>query len=401
VVIAVGAMGAVTMVRTAPKAEERAPVQSGALVQIMPVRTATGRTVVRAMGTVMAAKEIVLQPRVSGEIVKLNPEFVPGGRLREGEVILQIDPQDYDLAVEKSRSEVARATYEIKMERGHQDIARHEWELLGMGDSASDLDRELALRKPHLEKADAALAAAQAGQREAELSLERTTIRAPFNGIVTTENVDLGTQVTPQTQLGTFVGTDEYWVKVSVPVDRLKWVRFPAQRGERGSPVRVYPQLGTDDAREWVGYVFQLLGDLEPQGRMARVLVAVQDPLGLASSGTKSFRLLIGSYVNVDIEGIELPDVISAPRAALRDGNGVWLMNDAGELEIKQVDITYRDRDTVLISGGLEAGEKLVVSDLRAAVEGMKLRLESDEDATAAAARVALRQDGNRVHDGK
>ena len=333
---------------------------------------------VQAMGTVIAAQEVVLQPRVTGEIVDLNPELVPGGRFKAGEVILQIDRRDYELAVKRTRSQVAQATYDMKMEQGQQEIAGREWELLDMEDSASDLDRELALRKPHLIKAEASLAAAEAAEREANLDLERTTIHAPFNCQVITETVDLGAQVNPQTQLARLVGTDEYWVQVSVPVDRLRWISFPDGQGYPGSSVCIHQQVGTEEPNEWSGEVVRLLGDLEPQGRMARVLVSVRDPLGLAEGNEGRPPLLIRSYVNVVIEGAELANVVAMQRSALRDGDQVWIMGNDGKLAFREPVITWRNRDTVLIRSGIEAGERLVVSDLPAPVEGMTLRLGDD-----------------------
>jgi len=418
-VVAAGVTGAVYVYQTGPKAKQRTPEQSATLVQVEPVTRSSVRTMVEAMGTVIAAEEVILQPRVSGEIVALSAEFVPGGYFQAGEIMLKIDPRDYALAVEKSKSQVAQAEYDLKMEQGAQQIAKREWELLGAEETASDLDRELALRKPHLAKATAALAAARAAQKEAKLNLERTTIRAPFNCIVTAENVDLGAQVTPQSQLGTLVGTDTYWVKVSVPVDRLKWISFPQSDSGNGSRVRVYQSLGTAYQPEWSGHVLRLLGDLEPQGRMARVLVEVRDPLGLESSeprpvgqepdseasekllagapvslgprerlghplggagygGAGKAALLIGSYVNVEIEGQGLDHTISVPRTALRDGDSVWIMNDDGRLDIRDVSIAWRNRNTVVITDGIEERERLVVSDLPAPVAGMKLRLTTD-----------------------
>ena len=378
VVIVGGGLGAVRLYQTGPKARQRPPQARDTLVQVATVSRTNANATVHVMGTVVAAQEVVLQPRVSGEIIKLSPEFVPGGRFEAGEFVLQIDSKDYELTVEKTRSQVAQAQYEVKMEQGAQEIAQREWELLGVEETATEQDRELALRKPHLIKAKAALEAANAAVREAKLALERTTIVAPFNAIVTTESVDVGAQVTQQTQLGTLVGTDEYWVRAAVPVDQLGWIQFPDAGGEAGSTATIRQQLATDLHNEWTGRVARLMGDLEPEGRMARVLIAVQDPLRLAASGDGGLPLLIGSYVSVVIEGRQVEDVIALPRTALRDGDSVWIMNDQNKLEIHSADIVWRSRDTVWVRDGIEPGQRLVVSDLPAPVEGMGLTLGTD-----------------------
>ena len=399
VVIVGGGIGAVRLYQTGPKARQRPPQARDTLVQVATVSRTSANATVHVMGTVVAAQEVTLQPRVSGEVIKLSPEFVPGGRFKAGEFILQIDPKDYELTVEKTRSQVAQAQYELKMEQGAQEIARHEWELLGVEETATEQDRELALRKPHLIKANAALAAANAAVREAKLDLERTTIIAPFNAIVTTESVDVGAQVTQQTQLGTLVGTDEYWVRAAVPVDQLGWIRFPGRDGKGGSTAAIRQQLATDLHNEWTGRVVRLMGDLEPEGRMARVLISVRDPLRLGSGDEAGLPLLIGSYVSVAIEGREVKDVIPLPRTALRDGDSVWLMNDGNKLEIANVSVVWRDRDTVWVREGIEPGQRLVVSDLPAPVEGMGLTLGGDSTADTAEHELAYQagEDGNHA----
>jgi len=374
-VVAGGVMGAIRLYETGPKARRRAPQEHATLVQVETVEKTCMNAAVQVMGTVTAAQEVVLQPRVSGEIVQLSPKFVPGGRFDAGEFILQIDPKDYELAVQRARSQVAQAEYELKLEQGQQEIARREWDLLGMGDSASALDRELALRRPHLNKANAAMEAAAAALREAQLNLERTTIRAPFNGIVTTENVDLGAQVNPQTQLGTLVGTHEYWVRASVPVDELNWIRFPGADGQEASTATACQKLGNGSDNEWEGRVVRLMGDLEPQGRMARVLISVRDPLGRCPPERGGVPLLIGAYVNVVIKGREIEEVVALPRAALRDGEKVWIMSSGSRLKIRDVEIAWANRDLVAVRSGIQPGERLVVSDLGAPVSDMRLTL--------------------------
>ncbi len=398
VVIAGGGIGAVRLYQTGPKARQRPPQARDTLVQVATVSKTSANATVHVMGTVVAAQEVVLQPRVSGEVIRLSSEFVPGGRFKAGEFILQIDPKDYELTVEKTRSQVAQAQYELKMEQGAQEIARHEWELLGVEETASEQDRELALRKPHLIKANAALEAANAALREVKLDLERTTIIAPFNAIVTTESVDVGAQVTQQTQLGTLVGTDEYWVRAAVPVDQLGWIRFPGADGEGGSGATIRQQLATDLHNEWTGRVVRLMGDLEPEGRMARVLISVQDPLKSNSWDEAGLPLLIGSYVSVVIEGREVKDVMAVPRTALRDGDSIWIMNDQNKLEICNVNVVWRDRDTVWVRDGIAPGQRLVVSDLPAPVEGMGLTLGSDRTEATPENELAYQTDKDPAH---
>jgi len=369
--------GAAYISTTTPTARKKQPAKEVPLVQIEAVHQSGETVVVSAMGTVIPAREIDLKSRVSGEIVSIHPYFTEGGVLEQGTRLLQIDPEDYRLAVEEQQSQLADATYELKLELGQQKVAQREWELLNGEKQTPVRDDELALRKPHLEKAKANLAAAQAALTQARLNLERTAVRAPFNAIVRTKYVDRGSQVSISDQLAELVGTDEYRIQVSIPIDRLKWIRIPDGNGEEGSRVLI---IWGNRSYERTGTVVKLLGDLETQGRMARVLVSVNDPLGLRDSKTERPPLLIGQYVRVDIRGSKLDDVVRIPRAALRNNRQVWIYGNDGRLLIREVGIAWRDKETVFVKTGLKEGDKLILSDLATPVNGMNLRVSQPSD---------------------
>jgi RND family efflux transporter MFP subunit len=378
-VVGGGLLGAKHLIDTAPQAERRVPVRQAVPVAVMTLQRSDASATLRVMGTVMPAQRVVLQPRVSGEVLQVSPKLQPGGRFEAGEFILQIDPVDYELAVQRTQSQIAQAEYEEKIEAGHQQIAEREWELLGMHDEASELERELALRRPHLLKIRAAVEAARASLRSAELDLERTTIRAPFNCMVIAEHVDLGAQVSSQTQLATLVGTDEYWIQAAVPIDQLQWLEFPDETGQGGSEAVIRQEHGTGVQGTWTGRVVQLVGELDPRGRMARVLISVTDPLCIDRQNGTGLPLLIDAYVNLTIEGKPAQDVITLPRTALREGRQAWVMNSRDELEIRDLEIVWGNQDTVLVRRGIEDGERLVVTDIPAPVVGTALRLLDDE----------------------
>lgn len=238
-----------------------------------------------------------------------------------------------------------------------------------------DKDHDLVLRLPQLENVRAGVEKAQSALEKATLDLARTRITAPFNAIVKTEEVDLGTVVTTGTKLATLVGTDNYRVEVLIPVDQLRWLKIPGMNTvEKGSLAKVYDRTawGTGTFRE--ASVIRLAGDLESEGRMARLLVSVPDPLGRETNGKSLPHLLIGSFVRVAITGRTLTEVVAIDRALLRGGDTVWLMNAKNELEIRPIEIVYRNREQVFLSGGLKKGERIVVTDLAAPLAGMPLR---------------------------
>ncbi len=342
-------------------------------VQVQSLQPSDYQTTVTTMGTVVPAQEVVLKSRVSGEIIEIHPEFTEGGYIIKNNRLLQIDPEDYRLALTDKQGAVANARYALKLELGHQAVAKREWELLNESKPAQEMEKELALRKPHLEKARADLAAAEAELHTAKLNLDRTRILAPFNAIVRSKTVDLGSQVTPQDPLAELMGTDAYRIQVSIPIDRLGWITIPRQAGDPGSKARIYYGQG----HQCDGTVVRLMGDLSAEGRMARVLVQVEDPLGLQASQKERSPLLIGEYVRVEIQGSKLDAVFQIPRTSLRDNSSIWIVRDNQTLEIRQVRPIWRDADIVLLQDGVKTGEQLIISDLPAPVSGMAVRIDT------------------------
>jgi RND family efflux transporter MFP subunit len=374
-VIAAGIAGATYITRSAPKAKKQPPEKVFPLVEIQVVTPEDRQVRIPATGTVIPAREVILRSRVSGEVVALNPEFVRGGYLKQGTEVLRIDPTDYKLALIQKQRAVSDAHYQLKLELGRQDVARREWELLNDGKPEDPQDLELALRKPHLEKAKADLAGAESELKKAELDLIRTSVFAPFNSIVRTKNVEIGSQVSLQDPLAELVGVDEYWVQISIPIDHLGWIFIPNQKSEKKSKVRIFHQNG----HEWKGVVIKLLGDLGDQGRMARLLASVKDPLGLKNSRAVSRPLLIGEFVRVEIEGRSLSRVYRVDRIALRDDDTIWVVGDDSKLDIRNVEVIWKDAQSILLAEGLNPGDKLIVSDLAAPVSGMTVQIDTEK----------------------
>ncbi|MCP3175839.1 efflux RND transporter periplasmic adaptor subunit [Desulfuromonas sp. KJ2020] len=381
-------VGAVAMVfwlmKTGPKAKPKPKERQAILVEVQPVHIGPQRTVIHAMGTVKPAREVTIMPQVSGEVIAINPHFMPGGMLAEGEEFLRIEPADYRIAVSQLESEVARVEAEIQLEQGRQLVARREYELLG--EEVSEEEKALMLRQPQLDTLKASLAAAAARLQQARLDLERTTMTSPFNAVVQTRHVNLGTRVTPATALVELAGTDAYWVELSVPVSQLRWIKLPDRTGGKGSRVRIYDEAawGKDLFRE--GHVLRLAASVEPEGRMARLLVEVEDPLARRQANAGRPRMLIDSYVRVEIVGSAVEAAAKIPRRLVRDGDTVWIMNEQDRLEIRPIEILFRGRDEVLVPQGLQEDERLVVTDLSAAVEDMRLRLQEDASSPGKAA---------------
>jgi len=391
-ILAVGFVGARAFLSTGPEAERKPPARQARVVDITHPEVMDAAVVLEAMGPAMPAKEVELKPQVSGQIIEFSENVVPGGLFAQGELLMRIDPRDYELAERQRASDVALAQRDLKLEMGQQHVAKREYELLG--EVIDTDDAELVLRMPQLASATQRLEAAKAMLEDARLDLERTSIAAPFNALVRAKHVDRGEIVTPVSALATLVGTDEYWIEVSVPVADLKWITFPRRRGEPGSEVRIYNPAAWGKEIYRLGEVLRLAGDLEQDGRMARVLVSVRDPLSLSPENEHRPVLLLGSYLRVEIEGQGLASVISLDRELLRDGDAVWVMTADDTLAIHPVEIAHRGRDHVLVSAGITSTDRIVVTDLPAAVPGMLLRLRDGDGEKADAAAPATVGEG-------
>ncbi len=194
-------------IKTSPRVGRKKPPRQARLVQVISLSKCDCTTTVTGDGVVMPAQQVTLRPQVVGKVVKLFPDTVPGGIVREGQNLLAIDRRDYDVLVRQRQYDVARALKDLKVEQGNQAIAEQEYELLG--EAVGEEDRELVLRQPQLVSARAAQESALAALEKAQLDLARCDVNAPFNAIVQERKIDLGATVSLNTDLVTLVGTDD------------------------------------------------------------------------------------------------------------------------------------------------------------------------------------------------
>ncbi len=321
-------------------------------------------------GVVVAARELTVRPEMQGRIVEAHESLVEGGLIRAQEVVAKVDPSDYEIALTEGEAGLEEAKFELAVERGRQVVAEREWKLLEGELTSEQANRSLALREPHLKKAQSLVSKAEQQIAKARLDLARTTIPAPFNAVVISEDVEVGQLVQRGAPVCTLVGSDEFWIRVSVPLDRLASIRLPAE-GQPGAEATIFLEDGTETPSSRQGRVIRRLGDLDPKGQMARALVRVRDPLGLEAEPSVA-PLLLGSFLRVEIEAGRLESAIEIDRSALREGGRIWVVGSDHKLEIREVEVLWRNRETVLVAPDcIGEGEELIVSGLRLALPGM------------------------------
>ena len=358
-----------TVTVSTERAQERA--EPARLVETVTVDRRDRTAVVQAWGEVIPANAVEVAPRVGGEVVTTAEALEPGGRVDQGQVLARIDDSDYQVALRQARTELAKARAALRIEQGNQKVAETEAELLNQELSAQE--RDLVLRQPQLQQARADVEAAQAAVEDARLDLRRTEIRAPFDAVVQSVSADVGSQVSAGATIARLIATDRYFVELAVPAAKLRWIAARQQDAGPGSKVELANPSVWGEGRTRTGEVVRVRPDLSEQGRMARILVEVTDPLD------REPPMLVGSYLRGRIQGDRLDQVVALDRAYLREDDSVWVMTAGDRLEIRAVEIAYRGPERVYVSVGLRTGERVVTSEIATPTNGMKLRTRGDD----------------------
>lgn len=375
-ILLVAAVLVVITFQTEPTAQRGGTrLETAMLVDVTLATRGSFRPVIDATGVVRPVRDVPLRSQVSGAIVALAPEFVPGGFVDAGRMLLRIEPADYRNVVRQRRSALGQAEAELTIEMGRQQVAKKEFALLGK--TMADTNEARILRKPQLEAARVAVESARAALDQAELDLSRTTVKAPFAAQVVRRNVNVGSQVSSADSLGRLVGVETYWVEVTAPLPKLRWITVPSDPGGKGSEVVIRNRTAWPEGVTRPGRVFSLVGALDDQTRMARVLISVSDPL-VRKAETQGPPLIVGEFVEVRIQGNQIDDAIRLERDYVRDRDTVWLFED-GKLRITPVKVAVRDTHYAFVTGGLEEGARVVTTNLATVVDGARLRVRDEE----------------------
>ena len=327
---------------------------------------------VEAMGTVLAAEKLILKPWLSGRIEYLHPSLSPGSLLEKGEIAAKLNQDDYILALAKSWNTLEKARMDLRLEAGNQAVAKREYELIReyTKSTPDETPMDLALRKPQLAKVKATLAAAQTEVDQAELNLARTSLKVPFNAIVLSKEVAIGSQVTPQTTMAVLVGSQFFYIRISLPAKDIERILLPDQHSAP-IQVKITPVNGNGQEKVYHGNILRMLRDVDPKGLMPRLLIEVKNPLEQQSG----YPLLLGSVVKVELPGTIIPNCFAVPAAVVRADKTVLLADNDNRLEIRQVQSSSRDDDFVYVTHGLKKGERIIISPVAAPIAGMELTL--------------------------
>jgi RND family efflux transporter MFP subunit len=351
------------------RTEREAPPAAAPLVRVLSVAPTTLQLRIATHGTVAPRTESDLVAEVAGPVVWISPALASGGFFEQGEPLLRIDPRDPRAALERARANLERRRSELS--RASRELARQR-ELRGR-DAASAArldDAETAERV-----AAATLREAEAALGEAERDVERCEIRAPFTGRVRDERVDVGQFVNRGERIARVYATDVAEVRLPISDDELAFVDLPlAYRDgaqEAPGPEVELSARFAGERHTWRARVVRTEGEIDPRTRMVNVVARVEDPYQ-RSDGRPP--LAVGLFVDAEILGRTVENVVVLPRAALREGERVHVVDAEDRLRLREVSVLRRHRDEIVIADGLAAGERVSLTPLAAPVDGMPVR---------------------------
>ncbi len=329
--------------------------------------------VVNTQGTVAPRTETILVSEVSGKVSSVSAAFVAGGFFRAGEVLLQIDPSDYQTALKRAEAALASRQARLADEQARSDQALRDWRNLGRTGEPS----ELVLRKPQLQDARANVSAAEADVQKARRDLQRTRITVPYDGLVTEKGVDIGQFVAPGTPLGVTFSVDTAEVRLPISVNDVAYLELPSVMEASG---KSFPQVQLtaeegNSIRRWQARIIRTEGVVDTNNRMIYAVAEITDPYGVLGISEQD-ELKVGTFVRAGIEGIAVEDMIVLPRYAMQNDATVLIVNDKNLLEIRPVRIARAEPRVVYIDSGLSGGERVITTNLDAPIPGMKLAIE-------------------------
>ena len=358
------------LVSLKPEPPKKETVELDPLVETLILENMTANFEVRSQGTVRPRTETVLSAEVSGTITSISPKFIAGGVFDRNEVLMRIDPTNYEVAVKQAEALVKQRQIEF--------------------DGATKLRSQGYRAEAELASAAAALATAEAESVRARRNLERTYIRLPYEGIVRAKETDLGQFVNAGTRLGVVFATDFAEVRLPLTDSDLAFIHLPgaaeiADGDAVDGPAVVLSATQKGKQVEWNARLVRSEGVVDEKSRVTYAVARIDDPYRRHSDGPS---LPMGTFVSAVIKGSSADNIIRVPRSIIRGSDELIFIDDESKLRIRQVELVRTDAEYAYVGGGAVPGEVVVVTSLEAPVNGMAVRTSdgamavSDEQAT-------------------
>lgn len=365
---------ALVAIQKSKNAERKPDTEKAVLVDTIEAQVVSLNFSVNSQGTVRPRTETTLVSEVSGKIVSVAPEFVAGGFFHKGEVLLQIDPSDYEAGLKRAEAALASRKAKLADETARSEQALKDWQNMGKKGQPSDL----GLRKPQMADAKANVSAAEADVQKARRDLERTQITVPYDGLVRQKAVDIGQYVTPGTRLGITFAIDTAEVRLPLTHIDLNFLQLPSETEVKNKD-KTFPPVTLSAERagkisQWQARIIRTEGVVDEISRVVYAVAQVVDPYGMLGQSHQQ-ELKIGTFVNAEIQGLPADNVVVLPRHVLRADNSILVANADNELEILSVTVLRAEPKKVYLSGGIKGGARVVITTLDAPVPGTRLAI--------------------------
>ena len=358
-----------------PSTELSQPVYNPITVDVAIAEKETVRIPIQAQGNVSPVHQTQLQAEVRGRIVELANNFEVGGFIKRNEVILRIDPRDYETNIIKAQAAVESAESILIQEKGRSKVAREEWLKIPKGSQRSKEASDLYLRKPQLELAQAQLRAAQADLKTARDNLDRTIMRAPYDSLVKARLADIGQFVSPGINVAELVSIEVAKIRLPIPQGKLSYINLPKIGGEDGEIIDLYTDTN-GEIRHWTATLNRTEGVFDERSRTLFAVAYIEDPYALKLETNNPLR--IGTFVNANILGKAIENLVVLPRYILRTGNEVLIVDKNNKLRSRKVTLLRTGGDLVFVSNGINEGEKISLTTLGGEIVGAEVKIVSE-----------------------
>lgn len=369
-ILVVTVLGIIFLVINKRLAKEEVKQRVVPAVEVVEVTAADHAVKISTQGVVESARETRLAAEVGGRVMEISPSFKRGGVVKKGERLVQIDPADYRSALAAAVVRRAEAELALELEKARVEQAQLDWAKLGSG---SDPLNPLVLRKPYLVAAEASTASAVEAAAKARRDVERTEILAPFDAGLRSANAEVGAVVAPGTMVAELYASGDLEVRLPLSLEDFGFLARAAD-GKVTGEIVLKGKIGADEYT-WKAEMARVDPEISRETLSAHIAVKV-----LPTEGSTFPLPPVGLFVNAEIAGKTLDDVKEIPRRALIEGNRAILVMADNKIAFRDLTIPRLTRETALVSGGLEAGDRVVLTRLSAPIAGMEVEIEKDPE---------------------
>ena len=344
----------------------------GPLVEVMHVKRGDYRARLTLTGVVQARHLLRVVPEVTGRVIWVNPDFERGGYIEKGEPFFKIDPLFYEAQRAKAEEALKAALLDLEEVRSKARVAREEWQKIH-GENESP-ESPLVLFTPQLEAAEARVRSATSALKKATQDLARTRVIAPYSCVVQEERIEPGTYVRAGEEVAKVIGINT--LEVKIPMTLHDFMLLGGDSGAIGKEVSIslWDVVGHENVAQWTGRIERVLPSVTEKERMFQIIAVVEDPFQVLNKEEGRTSLRVNSFAQCRVQGAILRGVFPVPERAIKDEVYVWRVDEGNRLKMVKIDVVLRERQRVFVRGPLNDGDTIVLSNIKGATQGMRVR---------------------------